>query len=67
MSEDQRKGRLEGLEYALDIVRGRRGGLNRPPAYLAALDDIEIFLNASIERTKLGEEMYSVAVTQGNV
>lgn len=45
---------LDGLHYALGIVKGRRV-LNRAPAYLAALDEIEIFLNASIERVENGE------------
>lgn len=63
MSEDQCMGRLEGLNYALGIVRGRRV-LSRHPAYLAAIDEMEIFLMASIERVKNGEEMYSVSICQ---
>lgn len=55
--------KLEGLKYALSIVEGRRF-LNRPPAYLAALDEIEIFLKAAIERVENGEEMRSTAVVQ---
>ncbi len=47
---------LNGLQYALDITRGRRI-LNRPPAYLAAIDEIEIFLMAAIERVQNGEPM----------
>ncbi len=58
-----RDGRLEGLRYALSLVEGRRI-LNRPPAYLAALEEIEIFIRASIERTENGEPMNSTAVCQ---
>jgi hypothetical protein len=56
-------GSLDGLRYALSIVKGRRV-LNRPVAYLVALDDIEIFLNAAIERVENGEPMYSTATVQ---
>lgn len=59
----QQEGRLEGLRYALGIVKNRRT-LNRPLAYLAALQEMEIFLEASIERTENGEEMYSTATVQ---
>lgn len=60
MSEDQRRGRLEGLQHAMLIVEGRRV-VNHTDSYKAALDDIQVFLEASIERVKNGEEMYSVA------
>lgn len=55
--------RLEALSYALGLVQGRRV-LNRTPAYIAALDEIEIFLRASIERVEKGEPMYSEATCQ---
>lgn len=58
----QQEGRLEGLRYALFIVKNRRI-LNRPPAYLAALDEMEIFLEAAIERTENGEDMSASNVT----
>lgn len=54
---------LDGLRYALDLVRGRRI-LNRPPAYLAAVDEMEIFLMAAIERVERGEEMHATASVQ---
>ena len=54
---------LDGLRYALDIIDGRRI-LNRPAAYLAALDEMEIFLKAAIERVERGEPMYSTAIVQ---
>lgn len=49
-------GRLEGLKYALRMVQGRRI-LNRQPAYLAAVDEMEVFLLAAIERVERGEPM----------
>lgn len=55
--------RAEGLRYAMSIVSGRRL-FNRPPGYLAALDEIEIFLKASIERVENGEDMHSTAIVQ---
>lgn len=58
-----RAARLEGLKYALNITQGRRI-LNRPPSYLACVDEMEIFLQAAIERVEAGEDMGSVAVTQ---
>lgn len=54
---------LDGLRYALSIVEGRRI-LNRPTAYLVALDEIEIFLKAAIDRVERGEPMHSTAVVQ---
>ncbi len=53
--------KLEALGYALQLVQGRRI-LNRPAAYLAAIDELEIFLRAAIERVEHGEEMHSTAV-----
>lgn len=55
--------RLEGLRYSLSLVKGRRV-LKRSEAYLAALDEMEIFLEAAIERVEHGESMYSEAVVQ---
>lgn len=63
MTDEERKGRLAGLRYALELANARRI-LNRPPAYLAAIDDMEIFLSAAIERTERCEEMHSVAEVQ---
>lgn len=57
-------GQLEGLRHALNIVRGRRMTFLRPPAYLAALDEIEIFLEAAMERVERGESMNAVNVVQ---
>lgn len=53
----------DGLKYALEIVANRRVG-NKHPAYIAALDDMEIFLNAAIERTEQGQPMHSTAEVQ---
>ncbi len=58
-------GSLDGLRYALGIVRGRRV-LNRPAAYLAAISEIEIFLEAAIDRAESGEPIHSIAVVQAN-
>lgn len=58
----QQEGRLEGLRYALGIVKHRRT-LNRPLAYLAALQEMEIFLEAAIDRTENGEDMSASNVT----
>lgn len=57
------QGQLDGLRYALALVEGRRV-LRRHPAYLAAIDDLELFLKASIERVENGETMHSEATTQ---
>lgn len=52
----ERQGQCSGLRHALNLVKGRRI-LNRPPAYLAALDELEIFISAAMERLENGEEM----------
>ena len=62
--EATKEGSIAGLRYALNIVKGRRiPDLNRPSAYLAALDEIEIFLNAAIERVENGESMNACNTT----
>lgn len=50
------KYQLEGLNYALNLVKGRHF-LSRPPGYLAAMDGIKIFLEAAIERVENGQSM----------
>jgi len=62
MNQDQDNA-LAGLRYALRIVEGRRI-LNRPPGYLAAIDEIEIFLKAAISRVENGEEMSASCLVQ---
>lgn len=63
-SEAKRKeGELTALRYALQLVDGRRV-LNRVPSYIAALDDLKIFLDAAIERVENGEPMTSTATCQ---
>lgn len=58
-----KSGRLEGLRYSLSIVEGRRFLIkNRTSGYLAALDEIKIFLEAAIERIENGEEMASMGI-----
>lgn len=54
---------LDGLKHALLLVAGCRA-LNRTKDYLAALDDVEIFLAAAVERVERGEPMQSTAITQ---
>lgn len=54
------QGKLQALEYALEMVRGRRI-LERNRSYMAACDEMEVFLEASIERVNNGEPMYSTA------
>lgn len=63
LEESLRLGQLEGLRHALALVKGRRI-LNRPPAYLAAVDEMEIFLKAAIERVEQGEDMNATAIVQ---
>ncbi len=63
LEEIKKKERVLALKYSLDIVRGRRV-LSRNESYLAAVDEIEIFLEASIERVESGETMHSVAIAQ---
>lgn len=57
----EQKATVDGLQYALRVVAGRRIP-NRPPPYLMALDEIEIFLKAAIERVENGEPMHSTAI-----
>lgn len=54
---------LDALRYALSLVQGRRV-LKRHPAYLAACEEMEIFLQAAIERVENGEPMWSLAEVQ---
>ena len=63
ISPDRKNGSLDGLRYALDLVSGRRI-LNRPPGYIAALDEVEIFLRAAIDRVERDEPMQSLAEVQ---
>lgn len=60
---DRDAGKLEGLRYAESIVANRRVG-SKTPDYLAALDDMEIFLRAAIERVENGETMNATAIAQ---
>lgn len=59
----QTKPKLDGLRYALAVVEGRRV-LSRPVTYIAALDEISIFLRAAIERVEMGETMNLLGTTQ---
>lgn len=61
--EARQQGQLDGLRYALQLVKGRRI-LSRPLAYLAAVVEMEIFLEAAIERVEKGEDMNSTAIVQ---
>lgn len=61
IGNSEKSGVLAGLRYALEIVQNRRI-INRTAAYLAALDDMEIFLSAAIDRVERGECMHSTAV-----
>jgi len=63
MNKRDQSFRLEGLRYALEMVQGRRI-LNRPAAYLAALDEMEIFLKPAMARVERGESMYAVNVVE---
>lgn len=58
-----KQGRIDGLKYSLYLLHGRMV-LNRHPAYLAALDDMKIFLEAALERTEEGDDMHSTASTE---
>lgn len=51
---------LKALRYALSLVEGRTV-LRRTPDYIAACDDMKIFLEASIERVQSGEQMEATA------
>lgn len=61
-SQSPLPGQEQGLAHALTLVRGRRV-LNRVPAYLAAIDELEIFLEAALERVRNGESMNATNVT----
>lgn len=54
---------LDGLKYALGLVQRRRV-LKRTPDFLAALDELTIFLEAAIERVEHGGAMHSTATVQ---
>lgn len=63
MNADQKLGTIDGLNYALTIVANRR--VRKSTAdYLAALDEMEIFLKSAIERVENDETIYSTAQTQ---
>lgn len=62
-AEIQGDGQIGGLFYSLVILENRKF-LNCHPAYMAALDDIKIFIEASIERLESGESVFSTATTQ---
>jgi hypothetical protein len=54
---------LDGLKYAMSIVANRKVRKSTPD-YMAALGEIEVFLQAAIERVENGEPMQSTAQTQ---
>jgi hypothetical protein len=54
---------IDGLRYAKQIVATRRI-LNRPASYLAALDEIDIYLDAAIHRLETGGQIGPVAYVQ---
>lgn len=56
-----KEGKLAGLRYALSLVESRRV-LNRNASYLAACEEMEVFLKASIERVECGYTMHSESV-----
>lgn len=63
-TEELRKNNArDGLLYALQVVNARRF-LSRPPGYIAALDEVEIFIQAALERLKLGQSMSAEAEVQ---
>jgi hypothetical protein len=59
---------IDGLRHVLYILQCRRimqcSSPNRHPSYLAALYDIQLSVEAAIERLESGEQMYSTAETQ---
>lgn len=59
----QREAMLHALNHVLRLVNGWRI-LNRPAAYVAAVDDMEIFLMAAIERVENNEPVGSTAIVQ---
>lgn len=61
--KENNSGQLDGLKYALQMVQGRKV-LKRNSAYLAAVEEMEVFLLAAIERVEKGEPMHSTAVLQ---
>lgn len=67
MSEDQKQGQLAGLKHAVYLIQTRRHLLNKSPGYAAALDELEIFLLAAIERVESGEPMADICVVSASV
>lgn len=61
--EIEKAAKIAALQYALNITTGRRV-LNRTAGYLAAVDEIELFLRASLERLENNEPMESLAYAQ---
>jgi len=52
-----RAGRLEALEYAAEWIDYHRTVENRHPAYLSALGDMGMHVNAAIERVQHNEPL----------
>ncbi len=61
--QDSASHKIKALRHALAVITSKRV-LNRHPAYLAALDDLEISYFAAIERLEHGEQMESIAIVQ---
>ena len=57
-----RDGQIEGLRYVMEWIRCLRETTPKTPAYLAAMNDIEVICGASLERLERGEAMESISV-----
>lgn len=56
-SEALKQGKLLGLRYAMIITNHRRV-IKKTPDFMAALSEVDIFLEAAIERVENGEDMH---------
>ncbi len=61
---ERNAGKLQGLLYGKSMIDMRRAGSRKTPDYLAGLNDIEIFLDAAVERVRMGLPMNDTADTQ---
>jgi hypothetical protein len=62
MSSEQ-SAKIQALKYAIYVCDTRKTSF-KTDGYNVACDEIKLFLEAAIERTKSGEDMTSYAYTQ---
>lgn len=56
---------IAGLEYVKYIIQGRKV-LKRSRDYVGALDDVEMYIDAAIERLDSGEDIFDTCLVSKN-